>query len=171
MRRLVPAFLALGLLLALVPTGAAAQTYSVDAPKALVRQIAKSKATSDVPVLLPSRVRADRKRLFGRGTSTSTGYALGLDLTRSCGGANACALAFFSAERGGQPFATRRVQLANGTTGYFKPLSCGASCSPPSIEWVLDGVLYEIQADVGGRKWERRRLVALADSAIKNGPR
>lgn len=63
------------------------------------------------------------------------------------------------------------MRLANQITGYFKPLSCGASCSPPSIEWLSEGILYEIQADAGSRRTEKRRLITLADSAIKNGPR
>jgi hypothetical protein len=161
----------LTVLLLVAPGTASAKTYSVDVPKTLSRQIAKVKAASDVPVLLPSRVRAERRRLYGRGTHTADGYELGVDLIRGCGGANACAHAFFSAQRGGEPFGRIRVQLAGSITGFYKPLSCGASCSPPSIEWVTDGILYEIQADVGSRKWEKRRIVALANSAIRNGPR
>jgi len=68
-------------------------------------------------------------------------------------------------------FADTEIPLANGLTGHYKGLSCGASCAPPLIEWVQDGVLYTIQADAGTKRTERRRIVALANSAIRNGPR
>jgi hypothetical protein len=45
-------------------------------------------------------------------------------------------------------------------------LTCGASCSPPSIEWRERGATFSIQAKVRGR-----RLVEMANSAIRNGAR
>jgi hypothetical protein len=63
------------------------------------------------------------------------------------------------------------VRLAGGRTGKFSPLSCGASCAPPRIEWKVRGSTYAIQAVVGTRKTERRILVRMANSAIRNGPR
>jgi hypothetical protein len=60
------------------------------------------------------------------------------------------------------------VKLALGMKGHYQPLSCGASCSPPSIAWIQKGVRYEIQAKaLGGRK----AFVAMANSAINNGNR
>jgi hypothetical protein len=52
--------------------------------------------------------------------------------------------------------------------GYYKALSCGASCSPPSIAWIQKGVRYEIQAKALGGK---QAFVAMADSAITAGNR
>jgi hypothetical protein len=62
----------------------------------------------------------------------------------------------------------------NGIEAYYKPQTCGGSCSPPVIEWVSDGVLYRTQFDV---QWQTRLLaneveqhmVAMANSAIKGG--
>jgi hypothetical protein len=52
--------------------------------------------------------------------------------------------------------------------GYYQPLSCGASCSPPAIAWIQKGVRYEIQANaLGGKK----AFISLANSAIRNGNR
>ena len=58
------------------------------------------------------------------------------------------------------------MALPRGRNGRFHPLSCGASCSPASIEWRERGALYSIQAKVA-----RRELVRMASSAIRNGPR
>jgi hypothetical protein len=63
------------------------------------------------------------------------------------------------------------VKLRGGRTGYFKPLTCGASCSPPVIEWLEGDVLYWIQADAGNGRQEKRRLVRMANSALRHGPR
>ena len=90
---------------------------------------------------------------------------------RGCGGATACFVADFRARRGEDPHYTREVRLVGGRTGYFKPLTCGASCSPPVIEWVEDGVLYSIQAHAGTERQERKRLRRMANSAIRHGAR
>ena len=63
--------------------------------------------------------------------------------------------------------------LRGGRTGYFKPLTCGGSCSPPLIQWRSRGNLYEIQAKIpdSSDAAAQRRLVAAANSAIGAGPR
>ncbi len=58
------------------------------------------------------------------------------------------------------------LTLANGRKGRYLPMSCGASCSPPSVVWKERGVVYEISADA-----TRAQLVRMANSAIKRGPR
>ena len=169
MRRLA---LLTALLLAVLAAPAwAAKSHRVDVPRTLAKQIAAAKQQTDVPILLPSRLIAERKKLYGAGAGEAGGYGFSLAAIRRCGGANACTVAYFTAERGAEPSFTDSIALANGITGYFKGLTCGASCSPPLIEWVQDGVLYTIQADAGTRRAERRRIVALANSAIRNGPR
>ena len=54
--------------------------------------------------------------------------------------------------------------------GRYTPLSCGASCSPASISFVREGVLYEfsVKDPVGKVK---PALIALANQAINYGPR
>jgi len=52
-----------------------------------------------------------------------------------------------------------------------RTLSCGASCSPPTIEWRERGATFSIQANVGTRKTQRRVFKRMANSAIRNGPR
>ena len=87
-----------------------------------------------------------------------------------CHTATACFVAEFAARRGGTPGGDQAVRLARGRSGFFTPRSCGASCSPPSIEWRERGAVYRIQAKVAERR-VRRSLVRLANSAIRRGPR
>ena len=92
---------------------------------------------------------------------------VGRDRVPRCGG-NACFLASFTAKEGEPLGFKANVTLARGIRGAYKPLSCGASCSPPSIIWIQGGVRYEIQAKaLGGR----RAFVQMANSAIRAGAR
>jgi len=112
-----------------------------------------------LPAAAPART-LDLPTLFEdvpSGVGNADGYSLGIAAARNCGGATACFVADFSAQRGEDPHYTRKVRLTGGRKGYFKPLTCGASCSPPVIEWVEDD--------------ERKRLRQMANSAIRHGAR
>ncbi len=128
------------------------------------------KATA-IDVLLPSRITSDRPKLYSEGRGGGRSYRFEIGAIRRCRGAGACFIASFRARRGGRPTNPRRVELRGGRRGYFAPLSCGASCAPPSIQWVQDDVLYTIEGKFGTRTTERRVLTRLANSAIANGPR
>ncbi len=163
--------LVVGAFVLLVPVAAAAQ--SVDVPGELSSVLPKARKAG-VAVLLPSRVNLDiesgtKVYAEGEGNSKRGGYELELSGARGCGGSDACFLAEFSGDKG-RPlgYKSTNVSLAQGMKGYFKPESCGGSCSPPSIQWIEKGVRYEIQARaLGGRK----AFVSMADSAIKSGDR
>ena len=100
--------------------------------------------------------------IYGVGSGNKKSFFVSISATKTCG-ANACFLASIGGEKGGTPAFKRTVKLTGGITGYFKPLSCGGSCSPPQIEWIQGGVLYDIQAKVIAGK---RDLVKAANSAI-----
>lgn len=168
MRRALLLTLLAGLILA---SPAAARTYRVDVPDTVRKQVREAKPKLTVPILLPSRMPSERRRLYGSGGGSGGSYTFALANVRNCGGANACSVATFSGERGGKATGRTRVTLADGVVGRFTPLQCGASCSPPSVEWSSGGTLYTIQADVGPERVERRRLIEMANSAIRNGPR
>jgi hypothetical protein len=167
MRALV---LALAALL-LVPAVASAKTRNIDVPKKLKSLLVVARDKTDVPILLPQKYRTDAKKLVPSGSFARKRYKFSLSAIRGCGGATACFIADFSAKRGGHPHYQRKVTLTGGRTGYFKPLTCGASCSPPVIEWVEDDVLYWIQADAGNGRQEKKRLVGMANSALEHGAR
>ena len=70
------------------------------------------------------------RHVFPSGSASKHGYFLELDYAKGCQGANACFLASFSGQRGGKPQFKRKVSLTHGITGYFRPVTCGASCAP-----------------------------------------
>jgi hypothetical protein len=146
----------------------AAAAPSVNVLKVLAGPIAKARR-GGVPVLLPSRYAPGVARVYGSGGATGHGYALELDAAPDCHQATACFLALFTGARGRALGAPANVTLAGGVRGHYRATSCGASCSPGSLAWVLGGVRYEMQAVVVGP--ERAALVRLADAAIAAGGR
>jgi hypothetical protein len=144
----------------------------VDVPHVLSDQIDRANDRALVRVLLPGRVRVPFDRVYPGATIRSGFYDLNLGAVRGCHEATACFVAAFLGERGKtRPFGPRRVPLARGRVGRFTPTSCGASCAAPQVQWREKGVLYTIQAKIGTKDTERRRLVALANSAIRAGAR
>jgi hypothetical protein len=129
------------------------------------------KAKTSLPILLPDAMPSDYEALYPSGAGGRKEYSIGLAAAPDCGGANACFVADFSARKGGAPYGRGKVTLTGGRHGRFQPLSCGGSCSPPSISWKQRGVTYEIQANVGTKRTERRILVKMANEAIAHGPR
>ncbi|HWK27771.1 MAG TPA: hypothetical protein VNS09_14485 [Solirubrobacter sp.] len=144
----------------------------VDAPAVLADALPDAQKAR-IPVLVPSRVNLDYKQggevfAAGDGSKRDKVYSLTLSAAKNCTG-NACFLAEFTGEKG-KPLGYRstNVSLALGQKGYYTRGSCGASCAPPSIQWVQKGVRYEIQAKALGGK---AAFVKMANSAIRNGNR
>ena len=79
-------------------------------------------------------------------------------------------MAGFTAAKGGKVFG-KRVTVRGATRAGFLPLSCGASCSPPQIDFLWHGALYTIQANLKTKQTDRAALIASAQSAISAGPR
>ena len=148
-------------------TASVAEAKTVDVPELLRSSIARARA-GGVPVLLPARMNLDYAgKTYAGGGGGNDQYALFLDARPRCGG-DACFLASFTGEQGKPLGFKANVQLARGIHGAYKPLSCGASCSPPAIMWIQRGVRYEIQAKaLGGRT----AFVRMANSAIRHGRR
>lgn len=163
--------LALALLAGLVAAAPAQAAKTVDVPATFKSLLPKVRARAMVPILLPSSMKLDfdrGQRLFRATSSRRNRYALELTAARHCG-ANVCFAASFSAESGRRLGFRPNVTLTRGIAAHFQPLSCGGSCSPPSIAWVLGGVRYQIQAKaLPGR---RADMVAAANSAIRAGRR
>ena len=140
-------------------------------PGLLTPTVAEVKTQTPLPILLPDRFPSDYDELYPYGGGSEKEYAIGLSAAPECGGADACFVASFSAQRGGEPWGPRTATLAKGIQGRYKPLTCGGSCSPPTIEWKQRGVTYRIQANVGTKRTERRLMVKMANEAIRRGPR
>jgi hypothetical protein len=154
----------------LLCASASATGYIYDVPKLVEKPLIAVNKGTDIPVLLPSRMTSEHRKLYSAGTGRAKRYEFEIGAVRNCHSATACFVADFRGRRGGKP-SGKKVKLAKGTTGYFHPTSCGASCASPGIEWVTHGVWYSIEAKLGTKKTERKILTRLANSAIRNGPR
>ena len=159
------------LIAALLLPAAVADARAVDVPRTARTELPKVAKRTPLPVLLPDRIDLDisqSQRVYATGFGTRREWAITLAGARRCG-ANACFLGSFSARRTRRLGARPNATLVQGIRAHFKPLSCGGSCSPPAIAWVLSGVRYEIQAKtIAGTKAE---FVALANSALAAGGR
>jgi hypothetical protein len=152
--------------------GTVAAPRTVSVPGAFHSLIPSVKRKSGIAVLLPSRIRVyTGTRVYPSGSGSRGTWELGLAAAPRCGGANACVIAYFSARRGGRRDYRTRVRLRGGVTGYFKPLTCGASCSPPVIQFSRAGVLYDFAVKGLAERTERASMIALANSALRAGPR
>jgi hypothetical protein len=171
MRRfLLVSIAALALVAVAVPAFAASGTVNV--PVKFKSLIPKVRAKSGLAVRLPSTIHVDVKpsKTFADGSATKNSYFLELDAVKNCHGANACFLATFSGQRGGKPQFKTKVSLTHGITGYFRPITCGASCAPAFIQWKQGNTLYEIE-NKGVGKNQKASMVKLANSAILGGAR
>jgi hypothetical protein len=137
--------------------------------RALLPQLRKS---TGVSILLPSTLPILRQPIYASATGDRSSYSIRLSSVSHCT-ANACSIGNFEAKRGAQTSFVQTVPLTQNLKGYYKPLSCGASCSPPAIAWVNNGVRYEVQLSFPSRDKEivKKALVQIANSAIMAGPR
>jgi hypothetical protein len=164
---LLLAALALGGVLA--AAGLAAATTKL--PAVFARQIAAINRSPRAPaVLLPGSLGLDARHLFPSGGPSGRSYDLELGAVRGCGGADACFVASFTAQRASTTFG-RPVIVRGASRAGFEPLSCGASCSPPQIDFLVRGILYTIQARLRTSRGDRGIFIAAAESAIAAGPR
>jgi hypothetical protein len=149
---------------ALVAAAPAAATAPL--PAIFAKQIKKINAAPRAPnVLLPDTMSFGAKHVYPSGGPSGASYALELAAAPHCGGANACFVASFTARKGGKVFG-RRVTIRGASSAGYLPESCGASCSPSQVDFIVDGVLYTIQTNV-----KKSKLISAAEAAISAGPR
>jgi hypothetical protein len=152
----------------LLATLALTAVHPADLNALFADALPQAKARTRIAVLLPDTMPTDAKHLYADHWETRKTYALSLADVPGCGEATACFEAEFSGQKGGTPYGFKRVRLARGRHGHFKPTTCGASCSPAMISWKERGATYTIQANVAH---ERTTLVKMANQAIRRGPR
>jgi hypothetical protein len=140
-------------------------------PSLFAHEIHTINAAAHAPaVLLPRSMPLDAKHLYAAGGPSGNSYDLSIGAVAHCGGADACFVAAFGAVPSTKVFG-RRVTVRGATRAAFEPLSCGASCSPPQIDFIVHGVRYTIQANLRTKQTDRAALIAAAQSAISAGPR
>jgi hypothetical protein len=140
-------------------------------PSLLSKQIRSiNRAPHAPPVLLPRTMPLDARHLWPSGGADGSAYELSIGAIRHCSGANACFVAEFTAAKAGNVFG-KRVHVRGASKAGFIPLSCGASCSPPQIDFLVGGMRYTIQANIKSRHGDRAAMIDAAESAIDAGPR
>jgi hypothetical protein len=125
-----------------------------------------------IPILLPSRLPSrirERDIKLAYGEVRKDGYFISLYFSEV--GSDAAYAAGF----GGSTTVvrdlqnTRRLKLAGGHVGWFRPVSCGGSCAPATLFWEQNGVHYQIQIKLPAALTEQeqqRTLVEAVDSAV-----
>lgn len=164
MRRLI--LVVLAALLVAVPAFAAAP---VNVPAKFSSLLPKVRSKSGIAVRLPSSLDAgvSPSRVRGAIEEVSSGqYHLSLGAARGCHEATACFVAAFFGRRGAALDIKRKVSLARGIVGRYRPITCGASCSAAEVQWKQGSIAYAIQF-----KGTKKQMLALANSAIRGGAR
>lgn len=178
----MPPVRALALTAALATAAAAAPAVAAapaSVAPALKGTLTKLKAETTLPVYLPSTFPVERygkRPLYPVVSTTKTSWGVDLGLVPDCNGANVCSTGFLGAVKTARPLTNadgRYKVTLHGTTGRYRPLSCGASCSPPSITFRAGGVNTTFQLKLVLKKGEtdRQVLTRLANQALDAGPR
>jgi hypothetical protein len=151
---------------------ATAPAASTALPEPLRSALPRLRSRSGVPILLPGEIPAEVERpLYAIATGSANGYRVTLTHAPGCD-AHACNAGYIDAERGRRAHGSQRVRLADGTTAFFTPMSCGASCSDPRLEWERNGVAYGLEMALPGPDAQHRAVLSrLAASALRAGPR
>lgn len=147
-------------------------------PDVFLSGLAEIKAKTRVPVLLPSELpRPFNDAKHATLGATADDYTVSLYYELGAGDAGFAA-SFGATDK--PRFSLRelenerKVKLANGIVGFFRPVSCGGSCAPANLWWEQGAVLYQFQLKQRSTLRERdqqRIIMAVANSAILAGPR
>jgi hypothetical protein len=169
------------LAVASIPATASARTDvraagTLNVPKVLAKKIPSAASKSGLDVYLPNSIDTGEtkpSKIKPESFASKGTYQLDLGVGSRCGGATACFVAEFTGTKNEKPHYNKKVKLAGGKTGYYKSLTCGASCSPPAIEWRVGKDLYGIQFNSvePSPSKVKKLFIALANQAIAGGPR
>jgi hypothetical protein len=141
--------------------------------------LARVKATSRIPVLLPNELPSAIATAKHAVVDTAGVDEYAITLYYELGTGDAGFAASFSAQ--GKPKFNPQevtnvepVNLAHDLHGFFRAVSCGGSCAPANLWWEENGVLYVIQLELSPDMSDRDQentIVAVVNSAIMGGPR
>ena len=154
-----------------------AQNKSTEVATEFQEILPKIKEQTQVPILLPSQllITGTDRKIYVEGKGTSNSYEITLAFEPNCSG-NACSIGYISGEKSGKPLEdefSRELNLVQNIKGYFRPLTCGASCAPAIIGWEYQGVFYRMAFKGVGQspEIEGETLAKMANSAIEAGAR
>jgi len=162
-----------------VSSTAALAPAGTSLPDIFVSALAEVKAGTSIPVLLPTelpRPLSDAKHAVVE-KITADEYAVALYYELGAGHAGFAAS--FSSKKNDRYSPrelpnVRKVKLAGGIIGFFRPVSCGGSCAPAKLWWEQGGTLYNVQLQLPSTRGvtkQQKTITAVANSAILAGPR
>lgn len=148
-------------------------------PDALAPVLAKIKAGTGIPILLPTALPTPFVDAKHAVLEKATPHQYGIALYYELGVGNAGFAASFEGKNNAAYSPrelpnVREVRLANDVVGFFRPVSCGGSCAPANIWWEQGKALYQIQLKLSPSlpENEQQRIISeVASSAIRAGPR
>ncbi|MCW3014487.1 MAG: hypothetical protein JWO02_1579 [Solirubrobacterales bacterium] len=164
-----------------VLVGSTTAVHAAPAPvaKALQPTLTQLKAKTTLPILLPSVFPVTPlkgKPLYSVVSAKAKRWDVVLGYVPACNGANVCAAGNLSVEKTARKLTSAdgsKVKLRDGVVGRYQPLSCGASCSAPSIAFRAHGVIvtYQLKLDLKKGETDRGGFVKVANSALAGGLR
>ena len=140
---------------------------------------------SSIPVKFPKKIPQTDKTLYavvsteGQESNYNKHWSINAADTEKCD-TRACVVGGIYAEKDGKleltyetaethfekPIAKEKVALVNHVTSYYTPAHTEADWHVARIEWVENGVLYQIHWDIKGDS--KKALTDMANSAIKD---
>ena len=148
-------------------------------PKLLTSVLPEIKAKTHLPVMLPSDLPQPISGAKHAVIEKASDKEYAIILLYKLGIGDAGFAAFFGAQ--GDPDYepqdlgnVRKVEMAHGLFGYFRPVSCGGSCAPANLWWKDGRVMCQIQLGFASTLREcdqKKAIIAAADSGILGGPR
>jgi hypothetical protein len=132
------------------------------------------KEKTGIPILLPAHLPPVLGRsLYASAEATAASYTIRLESEPDCNQSEVCYVGMLSAKKGAAFSFPEAVQVDKVIQGRFQPVTCAGTCSPPAIEWKLNGVLYSAQLNLKARnaKDQRAAMMQLAESAVRAGAR
>lgn len=148
-----------------------AQSHAPD--KVFATVLDDLKGETSLPILLPDALPPLLSpSVFASASAEPNGYAIRLESEPDCDHAQVCFLGIFRATQGAA-FTFPVIVTIGRLQGRFKPVTCGGSCSPASIEWKAKGVLYTVQLALKTRDERESKvlMVKLAENALMRGLR
>jgi hypothetical protein len=140
----------------------------------LVPVLPELKHRTQLPILLPTHLPALLgPAVYATAEGTPTSYTIHLESDPDCHQADVCFVGELRAKKGGELSYPDPVQIDKVIQGRYQPATCDSTCSPPAIEWKMNGVLYTAQLTLRARnaRDQRSEMLQVADSATRSGAR
>lgn len=171
--------LKLGLICAIAFTFAMAShaicAQTLEPSKVFAAVLEDVQRTTDLKILLPTAFPSQIKESdihYAEGSGSKGKYEITLFYEKEYGDSGL--FGTFSAVSNRKPNSNlKKVGLTNGQIGYYRPKSCGGSCSPTYIAWTQGDVLYTAMLKLPAEPEieDEKVMVEIVNSALSTAHR